>query len=182
MVVRIRRARAEDAAGIAGVYVDSWRETYAGMLPTAMLVGLSQERLTARWQRRLKTPSRRGRRLKEIFVAVDDRAGVVGFGACGPSRDTNLGFVAEVYTLYVHPNHLGRGLGSALLSRLFDSLIGQGIESAIIWALSDNPCRYFYSAIGGRIVAERTSQYWGRELREMAYGWPSLIGWRALAP
>ncbi len=181
MVVRIRRAVTEDATGIGHVYVDAWRETYAGLLSSTKLVGLSKEVEAERWRRRLSAPSRRGAKFRETFVAVEEQAGVIGFGECGPSRDPKLGYVAEVYTLYVHPNHLDCGLGSALLSCLFDSLIGQGVESAIIWALSDNPYRHFYSAVGGRIVAERSSRYWGRELREMGYGWPSLVGWRAVA-
>ncbi len=181
MVVRIRRAIAEDSMGIGHVYVDAWRETYAGVLSTNRLAGLSKERQAERWLRKLIAPGRKGRKFRDTFVAVDEHVGVVAFGECGPSRDPKMGYVAEVYTLYVHPNHLGRGLGSTLLSCLFDSLIGQGVESAIIWALSDNPYRHFYSAIGGRIVAERSSCFWGRNVREIGYGWPSLVGWRAVA-
>ena len=181
MVVRIRRAIAEDAEGIGQVYVDAWRETYAGVLPAYRLAGLSKQRQADRWQRNWSRTGRRNGNLRESFVAVDEHVGVVAFAECGPSRDSKMGYVAEVYTLYVHPNHLECGLGSALLSCLFDSLIGRDTESAVIWALSDNPYRHFYSAIGGRIVAERSSKYWGLDLREIAYGWSSLAGWRALA-
>jgi hypothetical protein len=37
----IRIAAPEDAPGIANMHVASWRETYAGMVPDAMLSSLS---------------------------------------------------------------------------------------------------------------------------------------------
>jgi hypothetical protein len=44
----------------------------------------------------------------------------------------------------------------------------------IIWALGDNPCRFFYEAMGGRIVAEREHAMWGKTMREVGYGWDTL--------
>ena len=46
----IRRARAEDAAGIAQVHVASWRSTYPGMVPDSYLIGLSTEAYAERWR------------------------------------------------------------------------------------------------------------------------------------
>ncbi len=181
MAVMIRKALPRDAMGIGRVHVESWRETYAGILPTDFLVGLSQATQARRWRRRIRSVEARNGRGDAMFVAVDDRCGVVGFGDSGPSRDPSLDFAAEIYMLYVHPDHVNRGIGSHLLRRLFDDLVGRGIDSAIIWALADNPSRHFYSAVGGRVAAERMSRYFGCELREIGYGWPSLIGWREMA-
>lgn len=47
----IRAATPNDAALIAGVHVASWRETYAGLLPEAMLSDLSVSDRTGRWAR-----------------------------------------------------------------------------------------------------------------------------------
>ena len=41
MTVRVRAATADDAAGVARVHVDSWRATYKGLMPDAVLDGLS---------------------------------------------------------------------------------------------------------------------------------------------
>jgi len=43
----IRRARADDAAGIAQVHVASWRSTYPGMVPDSYLLGLSTDAYTS---------------------------------------------------------------------------------------------------------------------------------------
>jgi hypothetical protein len=45
----IRSARVEDAAAIAEVHVETWRTTYAGMLPDNFLLNLSEEKYEARW-------------------------------------------------------------------------------------------------------------------------------------
>ena len=44
-----------------------------------------------------------------VLVAEAGEAGIVGFGSCGKARAGALGFEGEVYTLYVLPDHQGRG-------------------------------------------------------------------------
>ena len=46
-------------------------------------------------------------------------------------------------------------------------------------ALSDNPSRFFYAAMGGMLVAESTERMWGRRLRQSGYGWRDLERWLA---
>ena len=41
MVLEIRRGRESDISGIAKVVVDTWRATFAGLLPSEYLDGLS---------------------------------------------------------------------------------------------------------------------------------------------
>jgi hypothetical protein len=40
--------------------------------------------------------------------------------------------------------------------------------------LGNNPSRFFYESLGGRIVAERDHAMWGRTMREVGYGWGAL--------
>ena len=51
----IRRALPEDAATIARVHIDSWRETYAGIVSAEYLKNLSYSDRTARWEDNLGT-------------------------------------------------------------------------------------------------------------------------------
>ena len=48
-MIRIRRAKRDDAAAIGRVHVETWQAAYAGMLPDAMLVGMSDVRQSAWW-------------------------------------------------------------------------------------------------------------------------------------
>lgn len=175
--VGMRNAEIRDCTAIAQIYVDSWRDTYAGILPTSMLVNLSRTRLVRHWQWRIAGIQRSKRPYVAVMVIENENGVVVGFGESGPSRDADFGYNAEIYTLYLDPDHLGAGLGRQLVEGLFVNLSNGGINSAIIWALADNPHRHFYSSIGGTLVAERMSSYWGQRLREMGYGWSDLNKW-----
>jgi L-amino acid N-acyltransferase YncA len=166
----IRRATRKDAQAIAQVYVDSWRDSYAGLIPDWVLLGMSYRRLTRAWDRAIRTAGRK----EAILVAEDTAHGIVGLGSCGPARDRSLPYKGEVYTLYVHPNHVGAGNGGQLLGNLFDNLEERGNQDAMVWALAENPHRQFYKAHGGGIVATRKGRQWGVSLHEVAYGWPDL--------
>jgi len=37
------------------------------------------------------------------------------------------------------------------------------------------PARSFYEALGGKIVVEKTDEWLGTPLVELAYGWPELF-------
>ena len=75
MTTRIRRARRSDAAAIGRVHVETWQSSYAGLLPDALLVAMSDVRQSAWWSRALADPDQ----ARDIFVADDEERGVVGF-------------------------------------------------------------------------------------------------------
>jgi L-amino acid N-acyltransferase YncA len=168
--IGIRLARPTDAADIAGVYVDSWRDTYAGVLPDAGLLKMSKADHTLGWTRTIKASNLRN----PVLVAADAKSNVYGFASAGPSRDKNLPYEGEVYTLYVAPGRTGQGMGAALLSSVFRLFSKANYRGIVIWALAENPSRFFYEAMGGQLVAERQHPLWGRTMREIGYGWPSL--------
>ncbi len=168
--IGIRMARPTDAADIGHVYVESWRDTYAGILPDIGLLKMSKTEQAASWTRQIKASNLRN----PILVAADAMSNIYGFASAGPSRDRSLPFEGEVYTIYVAPGMTGQGIGSALLQSIFRLFSKGGTNGIVIWALADNPSRFFYEAMGGQIVAERQHPMWGKTLREIGYGWPKL--------
>ena len=144
------------------------------MIPDSVLVGMSHRRQRVYWAQVL---ARGGD--EAVVVAEDARAGIVGFGSCGPARATTLPYRGEVHTLYVLADFRGLGIGKRLLSGLFGALTKKRYRSALVWVLTDNPARYFYAAMGGTPVAERDEALWGKTLRQTAYGWPYLDEARA---
>ena len=164
----IRTARAEDASVIGRIHVETWRDTYAGMLPDQMLVEMSDAVEGGQWARVL------GGGRDRVVVAETEVGRVVGFGSCGRARAGGLGFEGEVYTLYVLPDFQGQGIGRRLLETLFKRLQSDGYRSALIWVLKENPAGFFYETMGGRPVATRTERLWGADVAERAYGWDAL--------
>lgn len=165
----VRLARAQDASQIARVYIESWHDTYPGVIPTALLRAMTPKGQTARWSAAIRAQSR-----EAVLVAENDRHGIVGMASLGPARDRGTGFDGEVYTLYVDPGFYDRGVGRALLTGGFHLLRQRGYSSCVIWAHSRNNARFFYEAMGGRIIAERFGKLMGEPTPEVAFGWKTL--------
>jgi GNAT superfamily N-acetyltransferase len=167
----IRRAGAEDAAAIARIHVDSWRSTYAGMLPEDMLVRLSSAKHETRWWAHILG---RYRRRHYVYVAEHHQEGVVGFVSGGPSRDKELGQDSEIYALYLLDEFHGSGVGRDLFLRLASRLYRECGPGLAVWVLTANPSRFFYEAMGGQRIATRCERMGTAEVQETAYGWPDM--------
>ncbi|MDA1326394.1 MAG: GNAT family N-acetyltransferase [Proteobacteria bacterium] len=167
----VRRGRGDDAASIARVHVESWRSTYAGMLPKDMLLKLSSADHEARWWRHVLG---RFRRRHYVYVAEHETDGVIGFISGGPARESGLDPEAEIYALYLLDEFQGEGVGRALFLRLANRLNRECGPSLVVWVLSENPSRYFYEAMGGRRIGRRSERMGGAEVQETAYGWADM--------
>ncbi|HEX6523889.1 MAG TPA: GNAT family N-acetyltransferase, partial [Streptosporangiaceae bacterium] len=98
--VALRRAVRQDAAAIGVVFDAAVRAgwTYLGDIAAEPMFGPQDwDQLVADHQ----PPN-------VLLVAVDDPDGVVGYTAAHPGD-------GEVFLLFVHPVHAGRGIGRALL-------------------------------------------------------------------
>jgi GNAT superfamily N-acetyltransferase len=122
-----------------------------------------------RWENTIK------RRSPDIvLVAENPKHGIVGMTSLGPARDRGLGFDGEVYTLYVDPEFYGRGTGRALLYGSFYAMREKHFSSCVIWAHARNNARFFYEAMGGKLIAERVMHVMGENMPEAAFGWRDL--------
>ena len=90
----VRTARPEDAASLARIYIESWQDTYAGVISHALLGAMSVKAHTARWQATIRTMDRHG---GTVLVAEDAGPGVVGLCSLGRARDHGLGFEGEYH-------------------------------------------------------------------------------------
>lgn len=166
--ISVRQAGPDDIDAIARIEVETWRATYAGMLPDRVLVGMSEKRQRGAWSGLVRY------RPGDVIVAEDASFGVVGFGNCGSQRDGSLPFAGEIFTLYVMPDAQNRGIGKQLIGALFERLVHNGKQSALIWVIRANPSRFFYEHLGGRFVLTRRIRVGGELVEAIAYGWPDL--------
>lgn len=172
---RIRAATTADALALARVHVTAWRETYADLVPDALLAKLSIEGRTAMWTRILNDPSDFD--FTAVHVAERDNE-VIGFGACGSQRTATLkeqGYDGEVSAIYVLRPFQKQGVGAALMQSMSLTLSGRGCSGLSLWVLRDNAvARRFYEQIGGKVVSEKEDTRQETVLIEVAYGWPDL--------
>jgi GNAT superfamily N-acetyltransferase len=176
----IRNARPGDAAGIAGVHVASWQSTYAGLLPAAFLVGMTERAVCVHWRATLMAGEGAG--AGTVVAALDADPGhgagneqtVVGFASYGKARAALDGFQGEFYALYLQDVAQGRGTGRRLMGAMAERMLAIDVRSAVVWCLAQNPSRWFYERLGGVRVAERPGRFAGTSIAEVGYGWRDL--------
>lgn len=175
----VRRALPADAAAIARVQVQSWREAYGGIVPQPYLDQLSAAREERQWRGALAAAAAgsgggtgqvrpAGPR---VFVAEWERqlVGIVSGGLSRVRRDIS----GEIYVLYLLRGFQRRGIGRALFDACHYELARCGHRGLLVWVLADNaPARRFYERLGGIRSGESHTQVGAARLREVAYIWP----------
>jgi ribosomal protein S18 acetylase RimI-like enzyme len=172
--VSVRLATPEDADAIERVRTDTWRATYRGHMPEAVLDALGYDGSRRREQLSRARP--------EFFWLVAEHEGtIVGFCYGGPSRLVDADHPGEIYAIYVLPEHQGRGHGSALLRAGAKEIVARGWHGMLIWVLRENaPSRLFYERMGGRYLrgSDTEHEIEGATITESGYAWDDV---RALA-
>ena len=166
----IREAQSTDAAAIAKVDVDSWRTTYASVVPKDVLANLSYEGRERSWRDVLSEHSS----THYVYVAEDDRGSIMGFASGGPEREGDTVYKGELYTLYLLEQYQRRGIGRQLTLAVVTRLLQEGFRSMLVWVLSENPACRFYEALGGKRIYEKNLTIGGKELVGVAYGWRGI--------
>jgi len=164
---QIRIAGPEDAAAIATVHCQAWRETYRGMLPDAMVDGLGPEEAETKWALRLAPESS-----DEVFLATDRAGTPLGFASGKPSDEPTAPDAGLLDTLYLLRAGQGLGLGRRLLARVADGLTAAGFETMIVVVHADNPAAAFYAAMGAERLLARERLFRGHRCPEILYRWP----------
>ncbi|GHG10374.1 N-acetyltransferase [Deinococcus piscis] len=147
----VRRATQGDAAAIARVHTQSWRETYSGLIPE---VSLEQATNSQAYERRKESwrAALRGEE-QDVFVAAQGGE-VVAFASVGPARD-HPGYAHELTTLYSLRRVQGQGIGRALLHAVMNQVQVKGSHTLALWVLSSNPTRQWYAAQGAREAGQK---------------------------
>jgi GNAT superfamily N-acetyltransferase len=163
----IREATIKDAPSIAWVNVDTWKSTYTGIMPQAVIDSRTVENRTTHWQNVL-LPS------WQVYVAEDDQGRVIGFAGGGDEHGDLQGFTGELGFIYLLESYQRQGIGRKMAATVALYLKKQCHKSMFVWVLKDNPYKAFYENLGGHTIAEREVNFGGKNLTEIAYGWHDL--------
>jgi ribosomal protein S18 acetylase RimI-like enzyme len=149
----IRRAVASDAQKIGAVFDAAVREgwTYLGEIAREPMFPPDE------WDKLVVEHAPP----KVLLVAIDEPGDVVGFTAVHPRE-------GEMFLLFVHPTHAGRGVGRALLDAAHGALRAAGCREAFLYTHEQNERGLtVYEAAGYRRDGSvRESDFRGVHLRE----------------
>ena len=161
----VRPATIADVRAIAAVHVEAWRLAYRGQIPDKVLDRMDLGIRLQLWRERLPKGS--------VFVADQDGL-VIGFSdllACR-DKDQDPKVVAELVSIYVHPQRWRTGAGRALCERVLVEAKQQGYSALTLWVLATNKQAIgFYERMGfqpdGRTKREEISP--GIHLAELRF-------------
>lgn len=122
----VRAAVLDDAAGIARVHIQAWRECYAHLLPAEDLAGLQQGPREDKWRANISAAA------SNVWVACSGMD-IVAWASAGDGRDDDAPRPWELQGIYVLASHYGSGAGQMLL----DSAVAGG--GAYLWVAEQNP-------------------------------------------
>ncbi|MBM4257936.1 MAG: GNAT family N-acetyltransferase [Deltaproteobacteria bacterium] len=170
--MRVRAAYVTDAPAIARVQVESWRTTYAGIVPADYLANLSYEQQGQFWEHVASTVCGPA----ALYVAEGASGEITGFASSGTERTGHPLYTGELYAIYLLADCQRHGVGRQLFQAVVDGLLQHGLSTMLVWVLADNPARAFYETLGGQYVTEQEIMIGNAQLKEVAYGWRDIHG------
>ena len=164
----VRNAEERDGTAIGRIHVLSWQATYRGVFSDDYLDALDPDARGQMWTERLATAEHR---LHERMMVVEVDHIVSGFSAIGPNQDGLGDSVGEVWSIYLHPDAIGRGIGRTLFAAAVDELRTRRYEYAVLWVADANTrARRFYELAGWRVDgAIKTEAAFGPPVVEVRY-------------
>jgi len=167
VIMRIREASLEDAPSIATVTVDTWKTAYRGIIDDNYLDNLSYKDREEGWK---EFPFHNS----FVYVAEDEHNNIVGFAAAGPERDSNPVYAGELYAIYIYQSHQNKGIGSMLFRSVVKRFEESGVNSLLVWVLSDSPYRRFYERQGGLPLETKLLKMDDFSNLITSYGWSDI--------
>ncbi len=170
MDIKIRRAKLEDAAEIANVHINSWREAYKGLLEEEYL-----NTHPLQFKSRLELWKKLIKKNEIVYVAESDKFGVIGFANAGAPRDTELPDHGEIYAIYLLNIAHHKGVGFKLLTSCFSDLEKLNFKKVYLWVLENNPTIKFYERSNAtKLPYFKDDQIGNLKVQEHCYAWSNL--------
>lgn len=136
--MEIRKASLADVEDISRIYALSWKSAYKGIIPQAYLDELKEDFWVPAFATWIKD---------NILIAklISENGSSVGCVAYGKSRDKSLPNWGEIVSIYLLPEHFGKGYGNKLLEDALLDLKQSGYQNIYLWVLKENQrARHFY--------------------------------------
>jgi ribosomal protein S18 acetylase RimI-like enzyme len=163
-MISIRRPAAGEAAAMAAMHVQSWRESYEGYLPQVLFESLAAEKRTAIWARQIDNEDR-------ILLTAYDGEAPVAFINAGPVSEGGSPVAdGEIAALYVLQRLKRQGLGRRLVALASAAWTERGGKALQLGVLAANrPARDFYESLGARHVRDDSYNWDGHGLPVAIY-------------
>ena len=167
--IAFREATVADALAVAKVHIQSWRESFAGIVPQTYLDKMSVENRAKAFENGFAVD------FYKMFVAETQEYGIVGFADFGKISGNQSKFEAELYAIYLLRDVQRKGIGGKLFDLGVQYLVAQNMNSLSLTALKISPYKPFYEKMGGHLVERKKTNIEGESYATVVYGWDRLV-------
>lgn len=148
--LNVRKALEGDLYGAAVARIASWRGAFTGLVPQEFLDAMEPAKIAAGWKDSITAGRSR------LYVAAEGNQ-IVGYAGVGPAREGPPD-TGELYALFVHPDHWGKGAAKLLTDAAIADLKDKGCREVWLWVLEANArARAFYRRYGFIETSARTT-------------------------
>lgn len=171
----IRPADIDDAHAIGTIIVRSWQHAYKDILPADGLSNLSIEERAQQWAGWLQAEASP---MQTLVAEINQK--VVGFTSWGPSSDDDDADdpdVVMLYSIYLLPDSMSKGVGSSLLEAAEVEMIAGGAQVGTLHVLEQNSAtRKFYERNGWQLEenSAREEHFFGMDMVTVRYRKPLI--------
>ena len=163
--MKIRHATQLDSQAIAAIHIESWKDTYADVLPAEFLDWKINSVFLKHWNE--------AEIQNEDIILVAEENLLIGFIAvwCRP--------IPFIDNLHVKPSNRSKKVGSALMRAAAKELINHGHKRAYLWVFESNEKAIrFYERLGGIQKEKSIKTVFGYDVLTRKIEWDdlSLIG------
>ncbi len=148
--IKIRNANLNDINDIVQLIIDSWNETYRGIISQAYLDDMKKNKTKL-----IKIMANEFNQ-KKIFVAIYNNE-IIGFSELAFSNEfsLDLDIDCELCRLYVKNNYKKLGIGTKLYEYVISLFRKDNKKKMGVWCVKDNiSAIVFYTKKGGKIDKE----------------------------
>lgn len=163
--VKIRNATLEDIKQIARLHIDSWHETYSGIISQEHLDNMKNN-----LENRIEKMKKEFNLRTKIVITLNDE--IVGFADFVSSNkfSKDLNIDCEICGLYIKNGYKHLGLGSMIFEYITNIFKENNKKKMGIWCLKENlPAISFYKKKGGTITTEKSITIGNLEYTEVAF-------------
>lgn len=141
----IRKNELKDQEQMAHIKVDGWRTAYDKIVASKYLNELNYEEQTERYIRSFED-------YKDLVLVAVEGNEVLGY-SCFDIKKFYEKYDSELVSLYIKPDHKGKGIGSALFKETVKELLSRDRKNMIVWCFAENEKAIrFYEKLGGKNV------------------------------
>lgn len=159
----VRRATPADAAAIAALQLEAWRERMNHWAPPEAIASLTLDGQTAKYAARATDPA------YTLLVAIEEGT-VAAFAASRPNAAEPKQFAREISAVYTATPFARQGAATTLLNVMRKDPASQ--NGLVVWTFRDNaPARALYKSCGATLLPNTDYPDFAWGIPHVSYGW-----------